>query len=70
MAKAGGDKVAGSPVRNVAQACSQKGTLSSSEDEMSNNMTLLGEGVGTKPMDNHLLAKSGTIFMESAKKRW
>ena len=37
---------------------------------MSNNVTPLGEGIGTKPVDNELLAKLGTVFMESARKRW
>ena len=36
---------------------------------MSNKVTPLGEGVGTKPTDDELLAKLDTIFMESAKKR-
>ena len=69
MAKAGGDKAAGSPVMSVAQACSKKGTLSSSEDETPNNMTPLGEGIGTKPTDKELLAELGTGFAESDRKR-
>ena len=68
-AEARWDEATDSPATSVAPACSKKGTLSSSEDEMSNNVTPLGEGIGTKPMDNQLLAKSDTIFMESARKR-
>ncbi len=70
MADAGGDKAAGSPATSVAQACSKRGTLSSSEDERSNNVTPLDKGIGTKPTDNDLLTKLGTIFTESARKRW
>ena len=70
MAGAGGDEAAGSPATSIAQACSKKGTLSSSEDETSNDVTPLGEGIGTKPVDNELLAKLGTVFTESARKRW
>ena len=69
-AKAGGNKAAGSPATTLAQACSKKGTLSSSEDETSNNLTPLGEGIGTKPTDDELLAELDTVFMESARKRW
>ena len=68
-AKAGGDEAAGTRATSVAQACSKKGTLSSSEDETSHNMTPLGEGIGTKPTDDELLAKLDTIFTESARKR-
>ena len=56
-AEAGGDEAAGLPVTTVAQDCSKKGTLSSSEDETSNDVTPLGEGVETKPTDEELLAK-------------
>ena len=69
MAKARGDEATGSPATSVVQACSKKGTISSSEDETSNDMTLLGEGIGMKPMNDELLAKLDTIFTESARKR-
>ena len=61
-AEAGGDEAAGSPAMTVAQACSKKGTLSSSEDETSNNMAPLGESIGTKPTNNKLLAEIDTIL--------
>ena len=67
--KAGGDKAAGSQAASIEQDSSKKGTLSSSEDETSNDVSPLGEGEGTKPTDNELLAEQGTIFTESAGKR-
>ena len=68
-AEAGGDEATGTPATSVALACSKKGTLSSSEDETSNDVTPLGESVGTKPMDNEPLVELDTIFTESARKR-
>ena len=41
MTEAGGDKATGSPALSVAQACSKRGSHSSSEDETSQNMTPL-----------------------------
>ena len=69
MAKAGGDKATGSPAISIAHACSKKDTLSSLEDEMSNDVTPFGEGIRMKPTDNKLLAKLDSIFMVSARKR-
>ena len=68
-AEAGGDEATGSPAMSIAQACSKKGTLSSSEDETSNNVTPLGEGIGTKPTDKAFLASMFTGLTETARKR-
>ena len=54
MAEARGDKAAGSQAMSVAQACSKKGSLSSLEDETSQDMTPLGEGIGTTPLNEAL----------------
>ena len=70
MSKAGGDEAADSPAMSKAQACSKKGTLSSSEDETPNDVNPLGEGVRTKPLNHHLLVEPDTIFTESSRKRW
>jgi hypothetical protein len=54
---------------SVAQACPKKGTLSSSEDETSNDVTPLGEGLGTKPTDDEPLAELATVFNEKAARK-
>ncbi len=60
-AKVGGDNVMGSPALSIVLACSKKGSLSSLEDEMSQVMASLGESIGMKPTNHHLLAEYGTI---------
>ena len=50
--KVGGDVAAGSSAINIASACSKEDTLSSLENNMSLVMVLLGEDIGTKPVEN------------------
>ena len=68
-AEAGWDEATGLPAMGIAQTCSKKGSLSSLEEDMSNDMTLLGKGVGTKPTERTPLADKDTYFTESARKR-
>ena len=67
--KTRGDEAAGSPATSIAQACSKKDSISSLEDEISNNVIPLDEGIGTNPMDEAPLADTDTGFTESARKR-
>ena len=49
MADAEGNEAAGLPVTSVASTPCKTGTLSSFEDELSSDRTLLGEGTGAEP---------------------
>ena len=69
MAEARGDKAAGSPALSVAQTCSKKGSLSSLEDKMSQDVTPISEGIGTKPTDEAFLVGTFTSLTEFTRKR-
>ena len=70
MAKARGDKAAGSPAVSIALACFKKGSLSSLEDEMSQDMAPLGKSIGMKPTDIALLASTSTGKIKFMRERW
>ena len=69
MADVGGDKAAGSPVMIMVLACSKKGTLSSADDETSQDVTSLGEGKGKKPMNMVLITSPCSGKMMYVSKR-